>query len=285
MSPAQPSRLMQSRYANCISYAALVAGCALSSSLMVSPSIHAQTPAPAPANSGDDKNIPEWVKKQADNPIKWIIQQDNKNKPSKDEKPAKKAATKKPVRDEEVASPAPINPVSVRTPSVTNGTGTITRTAAPVTATPVAATPDTNTTANPNPAAAAATQTTSPAAEAGNTPELNAAAIPAPPPAETKPVEAPNPSNAAVAQVIDELIPISQPQPTLPREFLQSGAKSGRVVVNFIVNPDGNVSDVAITETSDRLLNRSVTNAVKQWIYKPISKPLPNRAEIAFQLD
>jgi TonB family protein len=245
----------------------LALSCSLSY-LIASPA-QAQANAPqgsaSAAANGDDKNIPDWVKKQADNPIKWIIQQDPKakTKPAVDEKAAAAAAAKKAAAAAARKARAEEIPV-VSTRAVTPTTNTNTNTTAPVSSNAVTtAAPVTSEPATPPPA---------PAPEPVATPAV-AALSPEP-----EPKELPKP-------LLADLIPISQPQPNLPREFLQSGARAGRVVVNFTVNPDGSVSDAAISESSDRLLNRAVLSAVKQWIYKPIAQSQPNSAVIAFQLD
>ncbi len=250
-----------------------------------STAIHAQTAAPqagasVPASgasgasgaTGEDKNIPDWVKKQADNPIKWIIQQDPKTKakPAADERAAAAAAAKKAAAaaaKKAKAEETPVVNTRNATPAATANTSSAASTAAVVNTTPQAAStvaaPVTNAPTTPTPA---------PVPEPIATPAV-AALSPEP-----EPKEPPKP-------LLAELIPISQPQPNLPREFLLGGSRAGRVVVNFTVNPDGSVSDAVIGESSDRLLNRAVLSAVKQWIYKPIPQAQPNSAVIAFQLE
>lgn len=243
---------------------------------LLSPALRAQSTAPAPAAapaaapaSADDK-IPDWVKKQADNPIKWIIQQDGKpkTKPAsaedKPDKPAKRAAapaTAKKAKSEEE------NTVAA----------------------PVANTRTTPATAATKPSPAPAVNNESILAAPVKTPEQPAASktVAAEPPAAVATL-APAPEVAPLKSAkaaLDELVPISQAQPVLTRDILQAGIRQGRVMVKFIVNADGSVTDVAVAETSDKLLNKSVIAAVKQWIYKPITQAQSNTAEIAFKLE
>jgi TonB family protein len=242
-----------------VSAAALLAVCLASGT--VGNTVEAQTTSATPAGV-DETKIPDWVKKQADNPVKWIIQQENKPKAKtavEEKAITKKAVAKKAGRAEEeavVATPAPA-PIT-----------TTVRAAAPASA-GASASPSTNITAKPAEEPAAV------AVEAPAVAPIPAVAALAPPP---EPKAPPPP-------LIEELVPINQPQPVLNREVLQAGIRSGRVLVSFTVNTDGSVKDPAVTETSDRLLNRSVIAAVKQWVYKPINKPQTKTVEIAFQLE
>ncbi len=214
----------------------------------------AQTPAPAAgasAPAGADDKIPDWVKKQAENPMKWIIQQDSKPKAkvaTPEEKAVKRAAAKKAKAEEDTvaATPTPPPRATPTAPSVT---------------------------ATPTPAKAAVVE------PATDTPAVEPAKV-----ATLAPAPEPEPLKSAKA-ALDELVPISQAQPVLSRDILQAGIRQGRVVVKFNVNADGSVTDVAVSETSDKLLNKSVVAAVKQWIYKPINQAQSNTAEIAFKLE
>jgi TonB family protein len=235
---------------------------------LLSPALKAQSAAPAPAAApaaatADDK-IPEWVKKQADNPIKWIIQQDGKPKTkpaTAEEKPAKRAATtpKKAKSEEENTVAAPV--ANTRT---TPAAAVAKPSPAPVVNEPVLAAPA----ANKTPEQAVANKAAEP-------PAAVATLAPAP---EAAPL-------LGAKAALDALVPISQAQPVLSRDILQAGIRQGRVMVKFMVNADGSVTDVTVAETSDKLLNKSVIAAVKQWIYKPITQAQANTAEIAFKLE
>jgi TonB family protein len=235
---------------------------------LLSPALKAQSAAPAPvaapAPAAADDKIPEWVKKQADNPIKWIIQQDGKPKTkpaTAEEKPVKRAATapKKAKSEEENTVAAPVaNTRTVPAAAVAKPSP------APLVNEPVLAAP-----------APVKTPEQPVANKAAEPPAAVATLAPAP---EAAPL-------LSAKAALDALVPISQAQPVLSRDILQAGIRQGRVMVKFMVNADGSVTDVAVAETSDKLLNKSVIAAVKQWIYKPITQAQANTAEIAFKLE
>lgn len=237
----------------------------ISPALMAQSSAAPAAAASAPANPED--KIPDWVKKQADNPIKWIIKQDNKTKT----KPAAVAEEKAPKR-----------------PAATTAKKAKPEDEAPALAAPVINTRSNTVATKPADAPAIATPAAIAPPAVADAPATNAKPAVTEPPAATVATLSPPPEAAPLKSAkaaLEEMVPISQAQPALSREVIQAGIRQGRVLVKFMVNPDGSVSDVAIAESSDKLLNKSVVAAVKQWIYKPINQQQPNTAEIAFKLE
>jgi TonB family protein len=228
--------------------------------------------APVPAAKVDEKNIPDWVKRQAENPFKFIIQQERT-------KPVRPAA----VRDDRDAA---ARASSASTQTATNAVAPR-RTAAPASAQaasqPAVATnaapsslnsaSDSNNTANP--------VATVEAASASDTAATSAAAAPA------AAAGAALPTAAAPANQPDpnELIPIEQAEPQITRDILQQGVRSGVVTVRFTVGTDGKVSEANVVRSTDRVFNRSTLNAVRQWKFAPVAEPQSATVEIAFKLD
>lgn len=61
---------------------------------------------------------------------------------------------------------------------------------------------------------------------------------------------------------------LSIPQPVYPKAAKVRGI-TGRVVLEFIVETDGRVSHVAVTESPDPLLSQAAMDAVRQARYQP----------------
>ena len=105
-------------------------------------------------------------------------------------------------------------------------------------------------------------------AEAATAPTLQPAT---PPPAAAATPPRPTPAPPAPARSVNELVPISTPQPAYPPEALRSGI-TGEVVVSFTVNADGSVSNINIVSARPRgVFERNVQSAVRRWKFQPIS--------------
>lgn len=127
-----------------------------------------------------------------------------------------------------------------------------------------------------------------------------ATATPAPEPTPQTPppvaVPVAPPPNAAAAQAIAKTPPppiveeedtplkaLSQPQPVIPRNLL-STIDAGKVMVRFMVETNGSVSNVEVLSSSSRLLNKPTVAAISTWRFEPIKSPRPAQIEIAFNL-
>ena len=56
------------------------------------------------------------------------------------------------------------------------------------------------------------------------------------------------------------------------------------MVVNFTVNPDGSVADVAVRSSNDRALDPIAIDAVQQWRYQPIAVAQSHAVQLVFRL-
>lgn len=262
----------------------------------------AQTAQPAPSSGNAQGNSQESVsdrtRRLADNPLKWIMMQDDR--PRRGNAPAP-ANTQRPATPAAAAAAAPAQASAA-------GTGAA-RPAAAATA-PSAATaaaPAAATTAAPGaaarpaaaPAPAAAAPATTPPASA-STPAATgamaatAAGVAAAPAAATQqaapavPAAAIAAPTAAAAPVVEEDQPlklVKQVAPEIGRSILQRGIRKGDVRVSFTVMPDGTVTDAAIVSSTNSVLNAPILAAVRQWRYEPIRRPQQHGAQIAFDLE
>jgi protein TonB len=103
-----------------------------------------------------------------------------------------------------------------------------------------------------------------------------------PPPAPPPPVAAPAPP-APQPVVRKEYKASHRVQPTFPRQALQQGI-AGRVIAHVYVAPSGNVTDVKIIQSSNRIFDREVIRALSQWKYNPEPVGFIGEYEIDFQL-
>jgi TonB family protein len=223
----------------------------------------------------DDKNIPDWVKRQAENPFKFIIQQERA-------KPVRPAATRD---DRDAASRASSASTqsstgaaaSRRTPAAASAQAAsqpaVATNAVPASINSANEANNSNNTENPVP-----TIDASSASDAATT------AAAAPPSAAAG---AALPTAAAATNQPDpnELIPIEQAEPQITRDILQQGVRSGVVTVRFTVGTDGKVSEANVVRSTDRVFNRSSLNAVRQWKFAPVAEPQSATVEIAFKLE
>jgi TonB family protein len=192
-----------------------------------------------------DESPTDRAKRQAENPLKWIMMLDDKPR-----QPAKPAAAEQGKR-----APAP---------AANRGGGSEAAAAAAprVVAAPVSA---------PVPAPAPApAPVVIPAATVAAV-ETAAAIAPA--------IAAPAP------EIPEPLKLITQVAPELSRDVINKGLRRGNVKVKFNVLPDGSVADIEIMSSSDRALNKSVLAAVQQWKYAPVKRLQQHGAEVAFNLD
>lgn len=221
----------------------------------VAAGVFAQTAATPPVV--DESKLPEWVKRQARSPYKVIIEsQAVKPRPQ----PVKEdEATRRMVK--KVAHAAlPIEVIAAEK-------------ASPVSAAEAAATP----------------------ADAGATaPAIVALVPPAPTPRPEPVVEqalaaarplAPEPVSAPVLAVLQEPAPLQLldgGDPVFPADLFDSQRGRAEVVVAFTVNPNGEVSKLAVVSSSNARLNRSVLRAVQGWRYAPIAASREHRVSFGF---
>lgn len=201
--------------------------------------------------TGADEGASDRAKRQAENPLKWIMMLDDKprqaTKPGEKKAPAAQATRGGGAEPAAATSPAPARAAAAAAP-----------------ATPPAKT-----------AAAPATPAAAPAVAAEPSAAATAAAAIAPAMAAREPEpELPEPMKLIV-----------QVTPELNRDVMNRGIRNGRVKVKFNVLPDGSTADVEITSSTNRFLNNTVLNAVRQWKYAPIKRMQEHGAEVAFSLD
>ena len=104
---------------------------------------------------------------------------------------------------------------------------------------------------------------------------------PAPEPAPAAP--APAPASAAPKPAPLTLRAISTPSPAYPTNALREG-RSGEVVVEFTVNPDGSVSNPRVVRADPpRTFDRAALNAVRRWRFQPVAEPTTTRRTIGFK--
>jgi TonB family protein len=213
------------------------------------PSVSANKAASAP---GSDDAM-ERAKRQANNVMRWIKVQSNTAQRPTAPKPAEAAATPAPAAQ---STPAAI---------------IATRPARPA----PAATPATAPEAATRPAEAAAPTAKTPEAPAG----LTAPALPQVAPASIQDAKPSNP----VEEPDDDLIAIAQPMPEFNRKTIESMSAEERVQVRFTILPSGAVTNVEILNSSNRLINRSTTEAVGKWRFQPIKVEQTVGVELAFK--
>ncbi len=80
-----------------------------------------------------------------------------------------------------------------------------------------------------------------------------------------------------------EFKPLQRVQPTFPRQALQQGI-TGRVVAWVYVEPNGNVKNVEIKQSTNRLFDREVVRALSQWRFNPEPVGFIGEYEIVFNL-
>ena len=68
-----------------------------------------------------------------------------------------------------------------------------------------------------------------------------------------------------------------------PRQALQQGI-TGRVVAHVVVAPNGNVTEVRIISSTNRIFDRDVIRALSQWRYNPEPVGFIGEYELVFNL-
>ena len=102
-----------------------------------------------------------------------------------------------------------------------------------------------------------------------------------PPPAPV--VVAPPAPPVQASPVRKEFKPLQRVNPAFPRQALQQGI-TGRVVAWVHVAPNGNVTNVEIKQSSNRLFDREVVRALSQWRFNPEPVGFIGEYEIVFNL-
>lgn len=105
------------------------------------------------------------------------------------------------------------------------------------------------------------------------------------PPPGPPPVIAPAPAPPApvAAPVRKEYKAAYRVEPQFPRQALRDGL-AGRVVAHVYVAPQGNVTDVRIISSSNRIFDREVIRALSQWKFNPEPVGFIGEYEIVFNL-
>ncbi len=95
--------------------------------------------------------------------------------------------------------------------------------------------------------------------------------------APTLPSTAPPVSNAAL-ELIDYV------EPVLPDRLRRRLRDDAEVVVQFTVGLDGSVLDASVRSSSDRVLDPVALDAVRQWHYRPIATAQAHAVQLVFRL-
>jgi TonB family protein len=109
-----------------------------------------------------------------------------------------------------------------------------------------------------------------------------AVAKPIAPPLEAK--TSPTPAPPPEPEELVELALIHHEQPVVPPRQL-ANARSGSVMVQFTVQPDGKTHKVFARPGAQLVLARAAIRAVEQWRFEPISEAREVMVEVAFKLD
>ena len=147
---------------------------------------------------------------------------------------------------------------------------------------------------NPSPAATAPTPAIDPPASTA----AHAAAAPAPvpgakaaAPADPAPVAPVHLASAGpAAGLVHEaparaLVPIARESPAFPREAIAAGLSAGNVKARLTIDARGNVTDVAVVETSHRAFTRAVHDALARWRFDPGAPSRTTIVDVAFKRD
>lgn len=234
----------------------------------------------------DESKIPDWVKRQAESPQKFIINSTAarpKVEPVKPEAAPVRPPVRQPARRQ---APAALD-------AVVDDSGQ--RSNAQVDPTAAAASAATSAASSPAsaPASSVASERTElpPAAEAMPAPAVAEAPSPAPPALVQPPpvqVAAPAPVQPVPAAVqsapgpAEALVLMTKVDPVLTPDLIDGRLAEASVTVAFTVGPQGEVINPQITASSDRRLNRSVLRAVAEWRYAPVSEPRAHSVKFTF---
>lgn len=228
--------------------------------------------------SVDESKLPEWVKRQAASPQKFII---NSAVVRAKAEPAKPEVV--PVRPVRQAPRRPSPPAAEPTTAAEPGL----RAKAPAEQAPPSAPAlvnalDTEPTEIPPATAAASAPAATQAVElvppTQTPPAPSEVAVPAPAPGQVQPapVQPEQPAPAAALVLLDKVDPVLTP------DLIDGRLPEASVTVAFTVGTQGEVINPQITATTDRRLNRSVLRAVAEWHYAPVSEPQPHSVKFTF---
>jgi len=103
------------------------------------------------------------------------------------------------------------------------------------------------------------------------------------PPAAIAPPAPPAPPAPAGPPIRKEYKAAFRVEPQFPRQALRDGL-NGRVVAHVYVAPQGNVTDVKIISSSNRIFDREVIRALSQWKFNPEPVGFIGEYEIVFNL-
>lgn len=128
---------------------------------------------------------------------------------------------------------------------------------------------------SPPPQAEATAEPTGPAAEPAE-PVQTEAAVAASVPTPAAPVSAKPSAEPPALRIVKRVLP----EP--PERLIMSG-EDNRVMVQFIVLPDGSVTSVKVVSSTNVRLNPHVVSAVEQWRYAEADVPRSSRAGFVFR--
>lgn len=136
----------------------------------------------------------------------------------------------------------------------------------------------------PPPAAVVTAAEPEPEPEPDRMPVMLASAAPIPAPAAplvaaAKAVEPPPPPAEEAEVPLKLLVKVD---PTIPRQLQAQSFRNGFAQVQFIVAPDGTVSQAQAIKASHQRLGTAAVDAVKQWRFAPIPKAREAAVEVAF---
>jgi protein TonB len=223
----------------------------LGASLSAAPASHAQSAAPAAAETHDAAVA--RAQRETDKLFKWIIQADKPKRAAETKAPAPTAA----------AAPAPApTKVVVRA----KGEGITEKVEPILPKAPVTQAPD----------GAAVAKAAAP------TPAPGAIALAAPSTANTSKVPDPEPEPEADPDL--PLILVHQVDPEVPATVMRRVEK-GSVLVHFEVQPDGSVRQAEVLKTSSRYLNPAALEAVAQWRFQPLKHAQGGSVQLVFNFE
>ena len=88
----------------------------------------------------------------------------------------------------------------------------------------------------------------------------------------------PSPKPQALPLKLAQLV-----EPSLPNSLMRRLRSDVEVVVGFTVNADGSVSDVAIRSSPMKALDASIVEAVSQWRYEPIREARAHAVQLVLR--
>jgi TonB family protein len=216
---------------------------------------------------GQDAAPAVRVQREADNPLRLIIEA------------GKRASRAKPAESPRATKP-PVERAAVA------------RTATPKTSPRAAVTATTATTVTAAAANAPAPSTAASSAVAlGDTvDELTASAEPAAA-ASAPPTAPPAAPPVATAEPAREVVPdpnalelLEGDEPEFPDDLKRRMSVDGEVVLDFMVQTDGTVSNVTVRTSNEPVLAPIAFDAVSRWRFKPVESPRPHSVQLVFRV-